>query len=137
MVQALPTKPKIVGGSFALRRPQAANVARGGTFQGVDMGEPLWAAEISTTPLSRAQSGEYDAFFSGMRGILRTVYIWDAKRPRPIAYHTAATSSTARIGVTTRKIGVTTLRIARGVYAWGSPFVASVSRSASTIGLTG
>lgn len=137
MVRSLPSTPKIMGGSFRLQRVQAANPSRGGAFQGVNLAEPLWAAEIDTTPLSRAQSGEYDAFFAGLRGVLRTFYCFDAKRPRPIAYQTAATSSTARIGVTTRLIGVTTLRIARAVYAWGSPFVASISRTNGTLGLTG
>ncbi|MGL5116507.1 MAG: hypothetical protein ACRC7C_14405 [Beijerinckiaceae bacterium] len=137
MVQSLPSRPKIMGGSFRLQRVQAANPSRGGTFQGVDLAEALWAAQIDTTPLSRAQAGEYDAFFSGLRGILRTAYVWDAKRPRPIAYHSAATATNARIGVTTRRIGLTSLRIARAVYGWGSPWVAAISRAASTLSLTG
>lgn len=137
MVQTLPSIPKIVGGSFTLRRNQAANPTRGGNFMSVDLGEPLWAAEINTTPLSRAQAGEYDAFFAGLRGTQRTAYVWDAKRPRPSAYHRATPATNARIGVTTRRIGLTSLRIARGVYGWGSPWVSAISRTSSTLSLTG
>lgn len=137
MVQSLPSIPKIVGGSFTLRRIQAANPTRGGMFMSVDLGEPLWAAEINTTPLSRAQAGEYDAFFAGLRGTQRTAYVWDAKRPRPIAYHGSTPATNARIGVTTRRIGLSSLRIGRAVYAWGSPKIAAISRTNSTLSLTG
>ena len=135
MVQSLPSIPKIVGGSFTLQRVQAVNPTRGGNFMSVDLAEPLWSAEISTTPLSRAQAGPYDAFFAELRGTQRTAYVWDAKRPRPYAYHsTGAVETVRRIGSSTRRIGSSSRRIAASfTYAWGTPTITAISRTNGTL----
>jgi hypothetical protein len=137
MAYALPTAPKISGVTFALQRMQARNPVRDGGHQGVDMGESFWTAQIDTTALTRAQSGEYAAWFAKLRGTLRTAYIYDAERPRPINYHSTAQATTARIGVTTRKIGLSATRIARSPFAWGSPWVSAVDRATALIILNG
>lgn len=135
MAYSLPTAPKIASASFRLQRVQAGNPSRGGNYQAVDLAEPLWVAEFGSTPLSASQSGEYDALFAKLRGQARTLYVYDVKRQRPIAYLGVADASDARIGVTTRKIGLTTRKIAQAVSPWGAPQIFGVSRSASTLAL--
>jgi hypothetical protein len=136
LVEQLPTAPKIVGGSFTLQRVTARNATRDGGLQAVDLGEPLWVASIDTTPLSPTQAGQYDALFARLRGGARTLYIYDAKRPRPIAYRGSAIGSGSRIGVSARKIGLSTRKIGLGYYAWGEPWVAAISRTAATVQLS-
>jgi hypothetical protein len=132
---SLPSSPKIMGQSFKLNPLQAANPTRGGNYMSVDLGEALWSAEVSTTPLSAAQAGQYDALRAKLRGVARTVYVYDVKRQRPIAYLGVADSTGARMGLTTRKIGLLTRTIGAGEKPWGYPRIASVSRSASTLSL--
>lgn len=133
----LPDASQISAVEFRLNRVVASNPARGGEYQTVELAEPLWRAQLSTAKLTATQSGAYAALFAKSRGGARTVYVWDAERPRPIAYANAADISTGRVGVTTRRIGVTTLRAGRSVGAWGSPWVSGVSRVASTLATFG
>ncbi|MBI1188322.1 MAG: hypothetical protein GC206_13490 [Alphaproteobacteria bacterium] len=137
MAESLPAIPKIVGVNFELQRLVARNPVRDGGHQVVELAEPLWSCEIETTPLSRRQAGQYASLKVKLRGGARTLFLYDASRPRPIAYHDVADSTNAIIGVTTRKIGASTLKIGRTPKPWGDPRVVWWSREASTIMLTG
>lgn len=117
MVYSLPAAAKIRATHFRLQRNQALNPARGGQHQGVDMGEPLWVCELSTTALSHAQAGVYKYLRAKLRGALRTLYLYDAERPRPLAYITSPPSGAP--------------------YAWGTPMVTAISRTNSTITCSG
>ena len=129
----LPDAAQIAATDFRLNRVVASNPSRGGDYQTVELAEPLWAAQLSTAKLTPTQSGAYAALFAKTRGGSRTVYVWDAERTRPIAYAYAADIAFGRIGLTTRRVGVTTLRAGRSVGGWGSPWVRGVNRVASTI----
>jgi len=132
----LPSPAKIAGSTFRLNRVQAANPSRGGQHQTVDLAEPLWSAQIATTPLSDAQAGQYDALFARLRGTARTVDVYDARRPRPIAYR-----STPNSGVTAASTG--TLAATTAVLAshtsqpWGAPFIVGINRALSTLAIQG
>lgn len=136
MPLSLPSIPKIFTLTFGLQRFQAMNPVRGGGHQAVDLGEPLWQAEIETTQLSREQGGRYLALFAKARGAMRTIYVGDRSRRRPFAY--AASADVGRIGSSTRRIGLSTRKIGQGlVQAWGSPRVTAVDRANSQIELRG
>lgn len=133
----LPDAAQIAATDFGLSRVVAANPSRGGDYQTVELAEPLWAAKLSTARLTPAQSGAYAALFAKTRGGARTVYVFDAERPRPISYASAADIAFGRVGLTTRRVGVTTLRAGRSVGGWGSPWVSGVNRTASTLSTFG
>lgn len=137
MAEILPAAPKIVGVNFDLMAIQARNPVRDGQHQVVELAEPLWTCEIETTPLSRSQAGAYAALRAKIGAGAQTLYLYDASRPRPIAYHDAADSDNARIGSSTRKIGSSTLKIGRTPKPWGDPRVTSWSRTAGTVTLWG
>ncbi len=137
MPQTLPTVPKIFATNFSLQRLQAFNPVRGGGHQAVDLGEPLWQAEIETTALSREQGGRYLALFAKLRGTIRSIYIGDRTRRRPLAYADVADVEGGRIGVTSRRIGSSTRRIAASAAPWGAPNVTAVDRENGQITVTG
>lgn len=127
---ALPSPHKIKSTNFRLQRVQAVNPLRGGHHQAVDLGEPVWMADIETTPLSQAQSGAWKSLLMKLRGALRTLLLHDVSRPRPLAY--ASSSDTAvRIG---RGVRIGEARRIGGVaHAWGAPRIIAVDRANSRI----
>lgn len=132
-VLQLPTPPKIRASNFSLQRLQAINPMRGGHHQAVDLGEPLWTCEISTTELSRAQGGQWKYFLARLRGALRTLYLYDASRKRPLAYASSADGAEPLIGKSSligrpRKIDSLTR-------AWGAPVIDAVDRENSRVRL--
>lgn len=137
MPLSLPSIPKIFALTFSLQRFQAINPVRGGAHQAVDLGEPLWQAELETTALSRAQGGRYLALFARARGAIRTVYVGDRSRRRPLAYADVADVEGGRIGVTSRRIGSSTRRIAASAAPWGAPNVTAVDRTNGQITVSG
>lgn len=139
---SLPTPPKIVSSTFRLERVQAFNPLRGGHHQAVDLGEPVWSVDLTTTPLSREQGGAWKALLNRLRGVLNTLLIHDASRPRPLAYHDAADltgwdwSSTADKFDATTATATATAAALDG-YAWGDPRITAYDRTASTIQIEG
>lgn len=134
---ALPSPAKIKATQFRLGRQQAFNPLRGGHHQAVDMGEPLWQCEIETTPLTPAQGGAWKYLLARLRGLANTLLMYDASRQRPLAYVGVADNADALIGVTARKIGLTTRRIATTPKPWGAPFVSAIDRANGAITLDG
>lgn len=108
---SLPATPKIIASRFKLNRREAFNPLRNGDHQVVEMGEPFWSCDLSTTELSRALGGSYKLMMARLGRGFATLYLFDASRPRPLAYHSGG--------------------------SWGSPVVESVSRADSTITLSG
>jgi len=132
----LPSPAKIRATNFQLQRQQSFNPVRGGHHQAVDHGEPLWTCEIETTPLSRAQGGEWKALFARLRGMARTLMLWDASRPKPVAYHD--TTIDAPLGSSTEYEGSCTTICGSAVdeiWGWGAPEVAEVNRADGMIRL--
>lgn len=134
---SLPDPPKIRGTNFRLQRIQAMNPLRGGNHQAVDMGEPVWMCDLETTPLSRAQGGSWKWLLAKLRGALRTLYLHDASRRRPLAYLHTDDNADALIGVTARKIGLSTRRIGATDAPWGEPRITAISRTNATLTLAG
>lgn len=106
----LPAAPKIVASNFQLVNTQAFNPKRDGSQQVVDLAEPYWTCDISTTPLSREQGGQYKYRFARL-GSNGTIFLYDPSCPRPLAYLEGG--------------------------SWGDPKVQSVDHAASTISLSG
>lgn len=137
MALTLPSPAKIKASQFRLGRQQAFNPLRGGQHQAVDMGEPLWSCEIQTTPLSRAQGGTWKYFIASTRGFLRTLFLHDASRPRPLAYASAADATLEKIGhAQIKKIG-RPRKIASLARAWGRPKIVALDRSNSRVLVAG
>lgn len=107
---SLPAAPKIKASTFKLERRESFNPTRDGAHQAVELGEPFWSCELSTTELSRAQGGSYKLMMARL-GTFGTLYVFDQSRPRPLAYHAGG--------------------------SWGSPMIESVSRANGTITLSG
>lgn len=122
-----------------MARVQALNPVRGGEHQGVEVGESRWTCRLDTTPLSKAQAGEYKWLIASLNGVLNTLFLFDAARTRPLAYADIDddTNGNALIGRTARKIGLTTRTIGLAVKPWGSPRIVAWSRSDGTITLKG
>lgn len=137
MPLSLPSIPKIFALTFSLQRFQAINPVRGGGHQAVDLGEPLWQAELETTALSREQGGRYLALFAKARGATRTVYVGDRSRRRPLAYADVADVEGGRIGLSTRKIGSSTRKIGLAAAPWGAPIITAVDRANGQITVSG
>lgn len=137
----LPDPPKIRGTNFRLQRIQAFNPLRGGHHQAVDMGEPVWLCDIETTPLSRAQGGEWKWLLAKRRGAIRTLMLYDASRPKPLAYHTTdyidaptcdSTLYTADLDwITCDASG------AAAIAPWGTPRIVAVDRANSELDIEG
>lgn len=132
---SLPAAHKIRGTNFRLQRVQAFNPLRGGHHQAVDMGEPAWLCDIETTPLSRAQGGDYKWLIARLRGALRSLLLWDVSRPRPLAYADSSDGAAEKIGKSVR-IGRPRL-ICSVSRAWGSPKITTVDRENGRIRLEG
>lgn len=137
----LPSAPKIAGGEFFLRQQVGTNPLIGGGYQGASVGEALWYARVETTALSRAQAGEYAWLFANRRGALRALYIFDASRPRPLAYHSAAWLDAPTCDSTLVTCDVAWITVdaeGDGVIApWGTPRVVAVDGDAGTVDLEG
>lgn len=108
---SLPAAPKIAASVFKLNRREAFTPLRNGDHQVVDMGEAFWSCQLSTTKLSREQGGAFKLLMARLGRGFNTLYVFDASRPRPLAYHSGG--------------------------SWGSPTIQSVSRANSTITLAG
>lgn len=138
---SLPARPKVRAGQFYLRHQVGQNPLPTAGYQGARVGEPLWYASIETTELSRAQAGEYAWLFANRRGALRTLYVYDASRPRPLEYHDtdwidAPTCDSTLI--TCDNDWITCDAEGEGVIApWGSPRVVAVDSDAGTVDLEG
>lgn len=132
---SLPQPAKIRGVSFELLRQQASNPLRGADSQAVDMGEAVWICDLETTPLSREQAGEYDALRHKLRGALRTLYVYDATRPRPIAYQD---SEEAEWFASSEDVYASSITASAGGYvvAWGAAVVAEYNRTTGQIKLS-
>lgn len=138
---SLPSAPKIKGGEFSLRRQTGVNPITGGGYQGATIGAAVWYASVETLELSRAQAGEYAWLFANRRGSLRALYIYDASRPRPLAFHSAAwldAPTCDSTEVTCDTDWITCDAEGDGVIApWGTPRVVAVDGDAGTVDLEG
>lgn len=110
---ALPATPKIAATDFRLERLTALNPVRGGYHQVVELGNPLWLCKLETTALSRALAGEYKWLAARLKPGSFIVELYDAARTAPLAYRGQAGSP------------------------WGTPQVTAISRTNSTITLSG
>lgn len=128
---SLPSPAKIKATQFRLGRQQAFNPLRGGHHQAVDMGEPLWSCEIETTPLSRAQGGAWKYLLASARGFLRTFFLYDVSRKRPLAYASSADGAEPLMGKSVL-MGRPRL-MASLTRAWGAPKITAVDRANSRI----
>lgn len=128
---SLPSPAKIKATQFRLGRQQAFNPLRGGHHQAVDMGEPLWSCEIETTPLSRAQGGAWKYLLASARGFLRTFFLYDVSRKRPLAYASSADGAEPLMGKSVL-MGRPRL-MASLTRAWGSPAIEAVDRANSRV----
>lgn len=137
----LPSVPKIRGQNFRLQRLDARNPARGGQHLGIAFGEPVWAAELETTDLSFAQGGSWKWLLARLRGGLRGLYVYDASRPRPLAYIDADDLDAPTADSTLYSADVAWITAdaegADAIKPWGTPRITAVNRSASTLTLEG
>lgn len=131
----LPDPPKIRATNFRPQTIQAMNPLRGGHHQAVEMGETVWMCDIETTPLSRSQGGSWKWLLAKLRGAINTLMLYDASRPRPLAYHSSSDGSAPKIG-RSKLIGAPRL-IASVTRAWGSPKIVEVDRANRRIRVTG
>jgi hypothetical protein len=131
---SLPAAPKIRSVNFRLQRITARNPTRNGFTQAVDLAEPLWTCEIETTPLSPAQAGQYRALAASLRGGARTLYLYDASWPRPLAYRDVADpAAPVYASSTTIYASSTAIFASASDRAWGAPVVYRYDRANSQI----
>ncbi len=137
---ALPTRPRIKASRFSLTRQQAFNPMRGGHHQAVDLGEALWRCEFETTDLPRDEGGAWRALLARTRGNQRTMLLFDAARPRPIAYHSTAKTAAPLASSSTIKASSAVIlasAVGDGVAGWGAPQIVEVDRTNGRVRLTG
>lgn len=116
---SLPTRPRIAATQFGLSQIQALNPMRNGKHQVIETNDPLWACELETTELGRALAGQWKWRIAktqtALAGEVGTLLLYDASRPRPLAYYDATP----------------------GDSPWGAPQIVAIDRSAGTIDLEG
>lgn len=135
-----PNPPKFKAAEqFRLQSLSVMNPVRGGSHQGVDLGEPLWIAQVSTTPLTKAQSGAWIATLNSLRGVMNTLELYDPERPRPLAYPDGAdleaswdwSSTSVTMDSTDSSASATASAVDGG--PWGAPQVIAYDRANSRI----
>lgn len=131
MTFSLPDEAKIVGGDFRLVSLGNVSGVPTAQYQGEPLGESLWYARIETTALSRAQANDYKWRLARLRGKQETIYVYDASRPRPLAfdpappYLDAPTCDSTMVTCDTDWIGCDA--VGDGVIPpWGSPRVVAI-----------
>lgn len=136
-VLSLPDQAKIRSTNFRLQRMQAVNPLRGGNHQAVDLGEAVWLCDIETTPLSREQGGAWKWLLAKLRGALRTLYLYDASRSRPLEYLEA--DSIEILASSSEDCSSTWILASCDgeVDAWGSPKISAVDRTNGELDLIG
>lgn len=70
---------------FALDRQQALSPTRGGTVA-VDIGEPLWAADVVYQSLTRFEAGQVRGWLDALDGGVGSFLLYDRNRRYPSAY---------------------------------------------------
>ena len=82
--------------SFKLRRREAVSRTSRQTFA-KELGEPLWAATITSEPLPFSAAGKLQAALESLRGVLNTAEIYDARLDRPQSYSAGDSTGGATI----------------------------------------
>lgn len=100
----LPQRPQIAAMRFLPIQPRAFNPARDANNQQVQMGEPFWVAEIETTALSDALTGQYKWLNARQQGSLLTIYLYDAQRQRPLMGPVGDSAKIASVSRTNRTL---------------------------------
>lgn len=96
--RALPSA-RIIGCSFEIDPQETFAPQQGGRFQSIELGWPLWALKLNTTPPTEAEFDAWRAWFSSLRGSGRLFYGRDVRRgPYPRRYRGGFAGMTRAIG---------------------------------------